>query len=116
MLIDKIRKSCSDIKVSDLNKDDGLTVLITKIKSLYAEGINTLAYLAYDQFENFKQPDEMSIVDYITYENMTKQLKAIYDSSENSVNNNDNFDVKCEPLYYANKLLDYSLQGPKDGY
>ena len=26
-LPNKIRKSCSDIKVSDLNKDDGLTVL-----------------------------------------------------------------------------------------
>ena len=28
-----------------------------------------------------------------TYENMTKQLKAIYDSSGNSVNSNDNFDI-----------------------
>ena len=162
-LPDKIRKSCSDIKVSDLNKDDGLTVLITKIKSSYAKDINALAYMAYDQFENFKRLYEMSIVDYIneferlnnkirqfdmvlprvvlaykvlnnanissekkqliratvvtlTYENMTKQLKAMYDSSGNSVNSNDNFDIKCEPVYHANKLLDYSHQGPKDGY
>ena len=28
---------------------------------------------------------------------MTNQLKALHDSSVNSVNNNDNFDVKCEP-------------------
>ena len=28
----------------------------------------------------------------LTYENMTKQLKVIYDSFVNSVNNNDNFD------------------------
>ena len=36
---------------------------------------------------------------YITlsHENMTNQLKALHDSSGNSVNNNDNFDVKCEP-------------------
>ena len=119
--------------------------------------------MAYDQFESFKQPDEMSIIDYtnefehlnnkihqsdmvlptgmlaykvlnsanissekkqlirativaLTYDNMTKQLKAIYGSSGNSVNSNDNFEIKCEPVCYANKLLDYSHQGPKDGY
>ena len=41
---------------------------------------------------------------------MTKQLKTIHDSSENSVNSNDNFDIKCEPVHYANKSLDYSRQ------
>ena len=55
MLPDKICKTCSDIKISDLNKGHGLTVLTTKIKSLYAKDINALAYMAYDQFENFKQ-------------------------------------------------------------
>ena len=53
-LPDKIRKSCNDISVSDLNKDNGLNTLITKIKTLYAKDINALAYMAYDQFENFK--------------------------------------------------------------
>ena len=126
----------------DLKKDNGLTVLITTIKSVYAKDVNTLAYMEYDQFKSFKRPHEISIVDYInkfecsnnkihqfdmilptgvlaykvlnnanissekkhlirttivtlTYENMTKQLKAIYDSSGNSVNNNDNFDIMC---------------------
>ena len=64
-LPDKIRKSCNDISASDLNKDNGLNTLITKIKALYAKDINALAYMAYDQFENFKRPDEMTIVDYI---------------------------------------------------
>ena len=64
-LPDKIRKSCNDISASDLNKDNGLNTLITKIKALYAKDINALAYMAYDQFENFKRPDEMAIVDYI---------------------------------------------------
>ena len=50
----QICKSCIDIKVSDLNKDDGLTVLITKVNSLYAKYINALAYMTYGQFENFK--------------------------------------------------------------
>ena len=38
----------------------------------------------------------------LTYENMTKQLKAIYDSSANS-STNELVDIKSEPVYYANK-------------
>ena len=157
-LPDKIRKSCN-ISVSDLNKDNGLNTLITKIKTLYAKDINALAYMAYDQFENFKRPDEMTIVDYIneferlnnkirqfdmvlptgvlaykvlnnanissekkqliratvvslTYENMTKQLKAIYDSSANS-SANELVDIKSEPVYYANKH-EFVNETPKD--
>ena len=75
-LPDKIRKSCNDIKVSDLNKDDGLKVLIDKIKSLYAKDINALAYMAYDQFENFRRPDDMNIVDYINeFERLNNKIK-----------------------------------------
>ena len=41
-LTDKIRKSCHDISIRDLNKDDGLDILVRKIKSLYAKDTNTL--------------------------------------------------------------------------
>ena len=41
-LTDKIRKNCSYILVSDLNKDDGLDTLVRRIKSLYAKDTNTL--------------------------------------------------------------------------
>ena len=75
-LPDKIRKSCNDISVSDLNKDNGLNTLITKIKTLYAKDINALAYMAYDQFENFKRPDEMTIVDYINeFERLNNKIR-----------------------------------------
>ena len=55
----------SDAKVSDLNKDKGLNVLTDKIRSSYAKDINAIAYMTYNNFENFKQQDEKSIVDYI---------------------------------------------------
>ena len=55
----------SDAKVSDLNKDKGLNFLTDKIRSFYAKDINAIAYMTYDNFENFKQQDEKSIVDYI---------------------------------------------------
>ena len=64
-LPDKIWKSCNNISVTDLSKDNLLNTLITKIKTLYAKDINASAYMTYDQFENFKQPNDMTIVDYI---------------------------------------------------
>ena len=48
----------------------------------------------------------------LTYENMTKQLKAIYDSSANS-SANELVDIKSEPVYYANKH-EFVNETPKD--
>ena len=74
-LPDKIWKSCNDISASDF-KDNELNTLIMKIKTLYAKDINTLAYMAYDQFENFKRPDEMTIVDYINeFERLNNKIR-----------------------------------------
>ena len=37
---------------------------------------NTLAFMAYDKFENFKRPDDMNIVDYIKkFERLNNQIK-----------------------------------------
>ena len=74
-LPDKIRKTCNDISVANLNKDNGLKVLIAKIKSLYAKDLNALAFMAYDRFESFKRPDDMSIIDYINeFENLNNRI------------------------------------------
>ena len=78
--------------------------------------------LAYKVFQNANISSEKkqlirATAVTLTYENMTKQLNAICDSSGNSVNNNnDNFDIKCGHVHYTNKSLDYSHEGPKDGY
>ena len=75
-LIDKIRTSCNDISVSDLNKCDGLDTLIRKIKFLYAKDTNTLTFMAYDKFENFKRPDDTNIVDHMSeFERLNNQIK-----------------------------------------
>ena len=75
-LTDKIRKSCYNISVKDLNKDDGLDTLIRKIKSLYAKDTNTVAFMTYDKIENFKRPDDINIVDYINeFERLNNQIK-----------------------------------------
>ena len=55
-LDDKIRKANSNIQVKDLNSDDGVEILITKLKSLFAKDINQVAFLAYGKFKSFKRP------------------------------------------------------------
>ena len=159
-LTDKIRKSCNDISVRDLIKDDGLDTLIRKIKSLYAKDTNALAFMAYYKFEIFKRPDDMNIVDNIneferlnkqikhfdmelptgvpaykvlksanisnqkqqlihativtlTYDNMKRQLKAIFDSSTTSTDS-ERIDVKSEPIFYVNKGTDGRYQDSKE--
>ena len=74
-LLDKIRKSCNDVSVQDLNKDDGLNVLINKIRSLYAKEMNALAFMAYDKFENSRRSDNMNIIDCINeFEQLNNQI------------------------------------------
>ena len=51
-------------------------ILITKIKTLYAKDINALGYMAYDQFENFKRPNDMTIVYYINeFEHLNNKIR-----------------------------------------
>ena len=64
-LDEKFRKTCSDIKVKDLNSENGVDILVNKLKSLFEKDINEAAYLAYDKFEIFKRPIDMSMVDFI---------------------------------------------------
>ena len=65
----------SNVKVSDLNKDKGLNVLIDKIKSFCVKDINAIAYMTYDTFENSKQQDEKSMVDYINrFESLNNEI------------------------------------------
>ena len=64
-LPDKIRNSCRDVTVSELNKDDGLNLLINKLEKLYVKDSKASAYLAYEKFESFQCPTDMNIIDYL---------------------------------------------------
>lgn len=61
---EKIKKTSNDVSVRDLNKDDGLNVFLAKAKSLYEKDINALAFLPNDRLENFRQFEDLSIVDF----------------------------------------------------
>ena len=64
-LDDKIRKMCSDIQVKGLNSDEGVEILITKLKSLLPKDINQATFRAYEKFESFERPVDMNIIDFI---------------------------------------------------
>ena len=64
-LPDKIRNSCGDVTVSELNKDDGLNLLINKLEKLYVKDSKASAYLAYEKFESFQRPTDMNIINYL---------------------------------------------------
>ena len=53
-LDEKIKKTFSDIKVKDLNSDDGVDLLINNLKSLFAKDSNETAYLADDSLKLLK--------------------------------------------------------------
>ena len=75
-LDEKIRKTCSDIKLKDLNSDNGVDILVNKLKSLFTKDINQAAYLAYDKFETFKRHIDMSMVDFINeFETFCKNIR-----------------------------------------
>ena len=62
---EKIRKTCSDIKVRDINSEDGVDILVNKLKSIFPKYINQAAYLAYDKSETFKRHIDINMVDFI---------------------------------------------------
>ena len=73
-LPDKVRNSCRNISITNLNKDDGLDTLINNLERLYLKDKKALAYLAYEKFESFQRPTEMNIIDYIYLSDCTTKF------------------------------------------
>ena len=48
-----------------MNSDDGVNILLCKLKSLFAKDINQAAIIARGKFEMFKRPANMNIADFI---------------------------------------------------
>ena len=46
-----MRKTYCDIKIQDLNSDNGVDIHLSKLKSLFAKEINQAEFIAYGKFE-----------------------------------------------------------------
>ena len=64
-LPEKIKQSCRDLKIPALNNDNGLDLLVDKLEKLYVKDSKTTTYLAYEKFESFQRPVNMTIQDYL---------------------------------------------------
>ena len=64
--------------MKDLNSENGVDILVNKLKSLFAKDINQAAYLAYNKFETFKRPIDMSMIDFINeFETLDNNIKSM---------------------------------------
>ena len=59
------KRCCGDIKVEELNKDDGVATLIAELKSLYKRDEKEDAFTKFEEFESFTRPEDMNVLDYI---------------------------------------------------
>ena len=75
-LTGKAREAILEMSPTDLNKEDGLSKLYSKLDELFKEDKNKAALETYDKFERYSRPSEMTIADYlIKFDRMTAQLK-----------------------------------------
>ena len=56
----KAKDAVKEMEISDIKKEDGLTVMMKKLDDVFKTDDNQAAYLAYRDFENFIRPSEMS--------------------------------------------------------
>ena len=71
----KAREAILEMDPNLLNKDDGMEQLYAKLDTLFQEDTTQSALAAYDKFEKYIRPSEMSITDYlIEFERMTAKL------------------------------------------
>ena len=65
------------MSTADIGDTEGVNKLITKLDELYKEDKNQAAFLAYEQFEQFKRPENMKVKDYINaFERLNNKIKA----------------------------------------
>ena len=66
-----------ELDIDNLSTKDGLKLITDKLDSLYLKDKAQMAYEAYDKFEKFRRPAEMSIKDYINeFERLLTKTKA----------------------------------------
>lgn len=62
-LSDKIINIWRDISVENLNREDGLKLMIDELEKLHVKDTKASAYFAYEKSESSQRPLEMNIID-----------------------------------------------------
>ena len=66
-----------EMEIEELNAEDGLPKLIAKLDGLFLKDENQRVYAAYEEFETYSRPADMSIDDFISdFERLYNKVKA----------------------------------------
>ena len=76
-LPDKMRQACGNLNKEQLRSDEGLTLLLDKLKGLYAADKDTAMFIHYEKFEKYNRKSSgISIIDYINeFERLYAKIK-----------------------------------------
>ncbi len=76
-LTGRAREAALELDIGDISKDDGVEKILQRLDKLYLQDTNQSAYLAYQEFENFKRPLQMSMREYLNnFEKLYTKIKA----------------------------------------
>ena len=72
----KAREAALELEIEELNSDDGMKILLSKLDGLYLKDENQQLYVCLKKFEQHKRPSDQSINDYINeFERLYNKLK-----------------------------------------
>ena len=76
-LTGKAREAVLEIDPTELNVENGLVKLYEKLDKLFKVDEDIAAFNAYEKFEKFIRPSEMSMTDYrVEFDRLVEQLKS----------------------------------------
>ena len=61
----RARQAALELDIEELNKDNGLEVLLKQLDGLYLKDINQRTYAVYSEFEKYKRPAGTNINDFV---------------------------------------------------
>ena len=71
------REACANLTKEELSTEDGVEVLLVKLRELYAKDKDQAMYEAYEKFETFRRDSTMNIRDFINeFERLNDKLKS----------------------------------------
>ena len=73
----KAKDAILDLDIDQLSNHNGVKIITDKLDTLYLKDKAQMAYEAYDKFEKFHRPADMSIKDYVNeFERLLNKTKS----------------------------------------
>ena len=75
-LTGKAKEAIQDMEIDEISHADGLKKIIDRLDALFKIDENQAAYMAYQEFESFKRPSNISLQDFVVkFESLNSNIK-----------------------------------------